>query len=163
MALIKDGKAADDTWRTLDDNAKIPSEGAVIISLKRWIEEKPWLKGRNAPLGIVLSSDQPPAIIDNDLERFEIVALDFPAFKDGRAYSYARLLRERYGYEGEIRAVGDVLYDQLLFMRRCGFDSFEISDDAPLEDWLNAFDEISLVYQPATDERKTVLQARHNS
>lgn len=160
MALIKDGAAAEDVWRSLDDTTPVPAEGPVIIGLKRWTEEKPWLKGRNAPLGIRLTADQPPAIIEDDLTRFQIVALEFPAFKDGRAYSYARLLRERYGYKGEIRAVGDVLYDQLSFMRRVGFDSFEIADDAPLEDWLKAFEEISVVYQRAVDEKKPALEAR---
>ena len=154
---------AENIWRNLDDTAQVPSDGPVVISLKRWTEEKPWLKGRNAPLGIRLGADQPPAIIEDDLDRFKIVALDFPTFKDGRAYSYARLLRERCGFEGEIRAVGEVLYDQLNFMRRCGFDSFEIPDDAPLEDWLRAFDEISVVYQRAADERKSALEERREA
>jgi uncharacterized protein (DUF934 family) len=160
MALIKNGRRANDPWRMLADKDAVPGDGPVIISLKRWTEEKPWLKGRKAPLGIRLQADQPPAIIEDDLERFEVIALEFPVFRDGRAYSYARLLRERYGYTGEIRAVGDVLRDQLAFMKRCGIDAYEIADDAPLEDWLAAFDEIGVVYQHATDDRETALEAR---
>jgi len=163
MALIKNGQSADNVWRTLADKESVPSDGPVIISLKRWTEEKPWLKGRNAPLGIFLQADQPPAIIEDDLDRFEIVALEFPTFRDGRAYSYARLLRERFGYKGEIRAVGDVLRDQLSFMQRCGIDSFEVADDAPIDQWVKAIDEISVVYQPATDARQTALEKRRSA
>jgi uncharacterized protein (DUF934 family) len=160
MALIKNGGRVEDIWRTLSDTESVPSDGAVIISLKRWTEEKPWLKGRNAPLGIQLKADQPPAIIEDDLDRFDTITLEFPTFRDGRAYSYARLLRERYGFKGEIRAVGDVLRDQLAFMQRCGIDSFEVSDDAPIEQWVKAIDEISVVYQRATDDRKSALEKR---
>ena len=81
-------------------------------------------------------------------------------FKDGRAFSYARLLRERYGFNGEVRAVGDVLRDQLFFMHRCGFDAFEVKDESMLQDWLEAVREISVVYQLATDGRESVLQLR---
>ena len=87
-----------------------------------------------------------------DLPRLELVALEFPKFSDGRALSQARLLRERYGYRGEIRAMGDVLRDQLFFMTRCGFDAFEPRPDRSLEDALAAFDEFSASYQPAADQ-----------
>ena len=163
MALIKNGQRAVDIWWTIADKEKLPADGPVIISLKRWTEEKPWLKGRHAPLGIFLQADQPPAIIEDDLDRFEVVSLEFPTFRDGRAYSYARLLRERYGYTGEIRAVGDVLRDQLAFMQRCGINSFEIADNVPINKWIKAIGEISVVYQPATDARQTALDKRRNA
>ena len=89
------------------------------------------------------------------------MALEFPKFRDGRAYSYARLLRERYGFEGELRAVGDVLLEQLFFMLRTGFDAFEIESPNPLEDYRTALADFSVWYQPAADGRPTAMQLRH--
>jgi uncharacterized protein (DUF934 family) len=86
---------------------------------------------------------------------------EFPRFRDGRAYSYARLLRERYGFEGEIRAVGDVLMEQLMFMLRVGFDAFEISEQNPLEAYRTAVGEFSVWYQPTGDGRPTAVSLRH--
>ena len=93
---------------------------------------------------------------------YQIIALDFPAFTDGRAYSYARLLRERYNFDGELRAVGSVLRDQVFLMHRCGFDSFSIDaeDNKALQIWLDAQKEMTNFYQPTGDGRKTVLSLR---
>ena len=92
-----------------------------------------------------------------------MIALDFPAFTDGRAYSYARLLRDRYGYQGEIRAVGDVLLEQLFFMHRVGFNAFSIIDDDAAEAWEVAAADISVWYQPTSDGRPSVLELRHRA
>ena len=121
MALIKDGAVVDDAWITVSDDAALP-DAPVIVSFDRWKAERDHLIGRNAPLGIRLASGQSPDEIAGDLDRFSLVALEFPVFTDGRAFTSARILRERYGFFGEIRAVGDVLRDQILFMMRCGFD-----------------------------------------
>ena len=100
-------------------------------------------------------------VVTNDLDRLALIALDFPVFRDGRAYSHARLLRERFGFDGEIRATGNVLRDQFLFMHRCGFDAFVIADPAQADAWLQSISEISVWYQPATDSRTPVLSLRH--
>lgn len=117
-------------------------------------------------LGLRLASDETGGEIGDeisgDLERFAVIALEFPRFTDGRAYSTARLLRERYGYRGEIRAVGEVLRDQLLFMRRCGFDAFELARDIDAESLDAALAEISVVYQPAADARRPAYALRHH-
>ena len=89
-----------------------------------------------------------------------VVALEFPKFRDGRAYSYARLLRERYGFKGELRAVGEVLLEQLFFMLRTGFDAFEIESADPLEDYRTALADFSVWYQPTADGRPTAMQLR---
>lgn len=149
MTLISNGELIDDAWANLDDEDAIPAEGSVIISLTRWRQDEATLKGRNAPLGIRLSSGENPSEIENDLGRFEIIALDFPAYTDGRAYSYARRLRDKYGYEGELRATGNVLRDQLLFMHRCGFDSYDVEKPDAVEQWLKATAEQKIFYQPA--------------
>ena len=91
---------------------------------------------------------------------FALVALDFPKFRDGRAYSYARLLRERYGFRGELRAVGEVLLEQLFFMLRTGFDAFEIQGPDPSGAYRTALADFSVWYQPTGDGRPTAIQLR---
>ena len=161
MALIKDGQVAHDPWTPVTDEAPLPEADAVLLSLERWQAERTALSGSNRPLGIGLRSDQPPALLEGDIERFALVALEFPKFTDGRAYSYARLLRERYGFTGELRAVGNVLRDQLQFMQRCGFDAFEVASDGDPEAWAEALTEITVVYQPAYDANRPAPALRH--
>lgn len=164
MPLIKDGAIAKDPWVQLDDAAPIGPGDHAIVSLERWQAERDQLAQRNAPIGLRLRSDQSPALIAEEVTRFAVIALEFPKFTDGRAYSYARLLRERYGFEGELRAVGAVLRDQFAFMARCGFDALEVPDkgDAAqvLEAWRDATGEISVRYQPAADGTLSVLALR---
>ncbi|HVH83469.1 MAG TPA: DUF934 domain-containing protein, partial [Steroidobacteraceae bacterium] len=128
MALIKEGQIAADPWRGLADDEALPAEGRIVISLERWQREQNALLARGAPLGIRLKAGQHPQAISGHVQLFALVALEFTKFTDGRPYSYARLLRQRYGYEGELRATGQVLRDQLLFMQRCGFDAFECAN-----------------------------------
>lgn len=161
MPLIKNDTQIEDTWVTLADEDELPLGERVIVSLERWQCTRTELAGRNGGLGIRLRSDQSPALIAQDLEHFDLVAIEFPVFKDGRGFSYARLLRERYGFTGEVRAVGEVLRDQLLFMHRCGFDSFEVARDEALGDWLKAVSEISVWYQPTADRRRPIFALRH--
>ena len=160
MPLIKQGKVTRDPWTFVPDGEDIPMSMPVIVTLERWMAERDRLTGHNAPFGIRLRSDEQPEDIADDVHRFDVIALEFPAFKDGRAYSSARLLRERFGYEGELRAVGNVLRDQLMFMVRCGFDAFELDKDADAERWTEAIDEISVFYQPAADDRTPVPALR---
>jgi uncharacterized protein (DUF934 family) len=163
MPLIKDKRIVADRWCYVDDDAPLPAAGGVIVSLVRWRAERSALAGRNSPLGVLLNSDDRAEDIAADLAYFEVVALEFPAFKDGRAYSTARLLRDRYHYVGELRAVGDVLRDQLQFLARCGFDAFEYAGKTPADEALKAFYEIEVVYQTATDRRRHAALLRHDS
>lgn len=160
MPLIKNGAAADDSWTTALTPDELGNTGPLIVTLELWQAHRERLLGRNGPLGIRLASNQAPDLIAGDLHRLDLVALEFPKFADGRAYSHARLLRERHGFDGELRAVGNVLRDQLLFMVRCGFDSFEVADDRPLDGWEAALSEIDIVYQPAADRRAPVTTER---
>ena len=161
MPLLKHGRIVDDAWIAVADDAPLP-EGAAIVSLERWQAEREQLAARNAPLGVRLGSDQPPTLIADDLGRFAVVALDFPTFKDGRGYSYARMLRERYKYAGEVRAVGEVLRDQFLFMHRCGIDAFEVASDKAEEDWRAALGEIDVFYQPGTAGGPSAIKLRRD-
>lgn len=150
-SVIKHRRIVEDRWQHLADEAELPA-GPVIVSLARWQRERAILLKRGQPVGVRLPNTANVADLAADLSLLEVVALEFPKFADGRAHSQARLLRERYGYQGELRAVGDVLRDQLFFMARNGFDAFELRADRSLEDALKAFDEFSESYQPAADQ-----------
>jgi uncharacterized protein (DUF934 family) len=160
MLLTEDGALLDDGWRHLDDHEPVPESDAVTVSLGRWEKADDALRARNGRLGLRLPNNAPLEPIARDLDRFELVVLHFPKFTDGRAYSQARLLRARYGYAGELRASGEVLRDQLLFMRRCGFNSFSVSERAIKEDWAKAFGEFDVYYQQAPDGRPWVMRQR---
>lgn len=159
MALLKGDRIVEDPWTVVDDESPLPATPAVV-SFERWTRDREALRQRLGGLGIRLASDQPPALIADDVGRFSVICLEFPKFTDGRAYSYARILRSRYLYAGELRAVGNVLRDQLLFMRRCGFDAFEIPDAADAARWVAAFGDFSVRYQPSVDRAPTTFQLR---
>jgi len=161
MALLKKGALVEDAFTDVSTAEQIPDSGALIVSVTQWEEQRDALVQRDDPLGIILRSDEKPSLIADDLQHFALIALDFPAFGDGRAYSSARLLRDRYGYEGELRAVGDVLLEQLHFMNRVGFDAFAINSDDAIRDWEIAAADIGVWYQPASDGRVTAAQLRH--
>lgn len=152
MRLI-DGNpfAPDDAWVRVAGNETLPQGRPAIVPLARWIAEREHLSQRNAPTGVWLRSDEQPDEILGDLAALPVIALDFPNMNDGRHFSTARLLRERHGFTGELRATGDVLQDQLFFMARCGFDSFELPEGGNADSARAAFGEFSAVYQPATD------------
>lgn len=140
-------------WAHIADDAPLPVGAAATVSLERWKAEREALSARNAPVGVRLRSDQRVEEIAEDLPDLPMIALEFPTLVDGRPFTSARLLRERHGYRGEVRATGAVLRDQLFFMARCGFDSFELPDDKDPESARRAFSELSVVYQPAADHR----------
>jgi uncharacterized protein (DUF934 family) len=161
MALIKDGALVEDPFADASGAATVPPTGPVLVSYEQWQSQRSVLLERGTPLGIRLRSDQPPELIDADLSHLALVAIEFPKFRDGRAYSYARLLRERYGFEGELRAVGEVLLEQLFFMLRTGFNAFELDGTDPLGAYRTALGDLSVFYQPTGDGRATALQLRH--
>jgi len=163
--IIKNRQIIEDSWRQVADDAELPA-GPAIVTLARWQRERAALVERDDPVGVRLPNTANVADLIDDLPRWAVVALEFPKFADGRAYSQARLLRERHGYRGELRAVGEVLRDQLLFMARSGFDAFEVRADRSLEDALEAFGEFSVSYQPAADQplplyRRAVRERGH--
>ena len=162
MPLIKNNAFVEDAYRRVADEEILP-EGAVIVSAKRWQTEREALTARNTPIGVRLTADQSPELLGADVHRLALVELEFPKFKDGRGYSWARLLRQRLGYKGEVRAVGDVLRDQWLFMSRVGIDAFEVRPGTKIEDFRAAMSELTVFYQPASDRVRNVLQLRHKT
>jgi len=155
MPLLKQGKLIEDPWIHIPDEVAIPASGPAIISLIRWRAERDALVEREDPLGVRLTADQTAGEVADDLDHLDLIALAFPVYTDGRAYSNARRLRERYGFKGELRAIGNVLRDQYLFMQRCGFDTLEVKEGETEEDWRHAVGAISVAYQPATDDSTT--------
>jgi len=149
MPLIEDGRPAEDSWTSVPDGEPVPGDIPAIISFERWQAERDSFAGRNTKLGVRLKSGTLAPAVAADLDRFALIAVEFPKFRDGRGFSTARELRERYGYEGEIRAVGHVLADQYLFLKRTGFTSVEASEGTNLESWAKALSEVSVVYQPS--------------
>lgn len=160
MRIIKQRKIVDDAFVHVPDGTDIPPSGDVIVSLERYQELRTALQSRGAKVGVRLRSDQEAKSLADLLPELAIVAIEFPGFKDGRGYTTARLLRERFGFRGEIRAVGDVLRDQLYFMERCGFDSYELKAGKDIEGALQAFSEFSVTYQGATDDPRPLFRRR---
>ncbi len=160
MLLAEDGRLSVDDWRHLSDDEPIPASGAITVSFARWQTDEALLRLRADKLGLRLPNTIAPQEIAGDLAHFSLIVLNFPKFTDGRAYSPARLLRTRFGYTGELRADGNVLRDQLLFMRRCGFNSFVVGERAIAEDWAKAFSEFDVFYQAAPDHRPWVMRQR---
>ena len=161
MALIiKNREVVEDDWtvvRAAEDGTlpavnELPA-GKVLVPLALWQASRDALiASRGATeIGVWLAADSEPADIVADFDTIALIGVDFPVFRDGRGYSIGRLLRERYGYEGELRAVGDVLRDQLAFMFRCGFDAYALREDKDFDDALKAFDEFSFNYQGAVN------------
>jgi len=149
----QDGAFRSDPWVVAPAGEPLP-DWPVIVSRQRWLAERALLMGRNAPLGLRLEAGERVDDLATDLARFSLIALAFPTFADGRAFSTARLLRDKYAYRGELRAVGNVLSDLIPFMRRVGFDSFEVTH-GPTRRALSEgrIAEVTLHYQPgARDE-----------
>ena len=147
--VYKDGRFQADGWTCPADDAPVPAEGAVFLPLSRFLADIAILRGRNAPTGVVVEAGEDVRALGDDLAHVAAVAVSFPKFADGRSYSSARILREDLDFQGEIRAIGDVLIDQIALMRRCGIDAFQVSH-APTRAALEAGDvpEVDLYYQP---------------
>ena len=128
MPLWKNGGFVEDSWQIVADDAPVPDGAPAIVSLKRWRDERATLAARNAPLGLLIAPGSKWDDIAGDLPRFPVIAVTIPKYADGRAFSIARLLRERDHYAGEIRAIGDYIIDQVPLMRRVGIDAFQTSD-----------------------------------
>jgi len=170
--LIRNRRLATDSWQPLDEPAAwlavgedgfvpdFPAAGGLIVPLALWRLRREDLLDRREPVGVRLDANEGAETIAADLEHLALVAVHFPRFSDGRGLSTARLLRERYGYEGEVRAIGDVLRDQLPFLERCGFDAFVLREDQGPAAALAAFAELSDAYQGTVTEPLPLFRRR---
>lgn len=161
--IIKNRQVVDDVWHLLPADTtfdSISNSGDLIVPLSLWREHAQALKARDGGLGIWLDAGEEVEEIADELESFQVIALNFPAFTDGRHCSSAYLLRNRYGYTGEVRAIGDVLRDQLFSYHRVGFDAFAVRADKDPYDALKAFEEFGEVYQASTDQPTPLFRRR---
>ncbi len=161
--LGPEGEIPDDDWVLLVGDVPVDSlpTGDIIVPLPLWLSARDQLRSWPGRTGVVVRSDEQVESLEGELAGLSLVALDFPVFSDGRGYSNARILRERLHFQGELRAVGDVLRDQIFLMRRCGFDSFALRADRPAGTATSALHDFRHVYQQATIDPETPILARH--
>ena len=160
MRLVRAGRVvADDYVRVLDD-APIPDGVPVIVPAARFLADAAEIARRDAPTGVLWPNNRRISELAPYVDQLALVALVFPSFKDGRAYSQARQLRERHNFRGELRATGNILRDQFLFLLRAGFDALEVVKDADAAVFAQAVNRYSVFYQPAGDRRIPALRAR---
>src|SRR5262245_54881701 len=160
MLLVKNGHVVEDPFTRILDDASVPESGPVIVPAARFLADSTELTSRVAPTGVLWPNNRNIAELAPHVDRLALVALVFPNFRDGRAYSQARVLRERYGFRGELRATGEVLRDQFLFLVRAGFDAFEVKKDSDAAAFAGAVARYSVFYQPTGDGRPAALRVR---
>jgi uncharacterized protein (DUF934 family) len=166
MPLVKQGRITTDPFVQAVDGAELPDGGAILVPAARFLEDPEAVLKRAGKVGVIWPNNRDLDDLVPYLDRLAAVALVFPSFRDGRAYSQARLLRERYGYDGELRAAGQVLRDQFVFMSRAGFDAFEVKKDADADAFAETVQRYSVFYQPTGDGRVAAfnrrMQLRHS-
>ena len=162
MRVIKNNEVIEDSWLHVVDTTSAESlaEGDVIVALAFWKEHRSELLASKGQLGICIGGGDDIENIALDLEHFNLIAIEFPHFRDGRGYSQARILRDHYKYKGDIRAIGEVLRDQLFFMLRCGISSFQLAEDKDMDAALSGFTDFSIHYQSAADGALPVYKLR---
>ena len=160
MPLVKNGKIVTDIFVRVADDGELPESGNALVSAARFLENPEGLLSKTAKLGVIWPNNRDLDDLVPFLDRLAVVALIFPTFRDGRAYSQARLLRERHGFKGELRATGQVLRDQFVFMLRAGFDAFEVKKQSDAEAFATTVKHYSVFYQPTGDGRVTALHRR---
>lgn len=160
MPLVKGGQIAEDRYIRVAEDAPIPDRVPIIVTAKRFLSDPNTLVRRDGSIGVLWPNDRRIAELEPWLGHLALVALHFPTFRDGRAYSQARQLRERYGFRGELRATGDVLRDQFLFLMRAGFDSLEVKKAADAAAYADVVRRFSVFYQPSADGRISAQQRR---
>ena len=160
MRLVKAGKVVEDQFVRIADDAALPDHGAVIVTAARFLAEAAELTSRPTAVGVIWPNNKPVSELAPHLDKIALIVLAFPGFRDGRAYSQARILRERYGFRGELRASGQVLRDQFLLMLRAGFDAFEVAKDGDAGAFADSIRKFDVFYQPTGDGRATAFRRR---
>ena len=162
--LIKDGAITDDHWQLIDKDTvltanDIDGEKQLLLPLSLWLALREEITvGKN--IGVWLDSDEAPSALADDCQKLALIAINFPSFADGRGYSYAVTLRQRDDYRGALRAIGDVLRDQLFFYQRCGFNSYAVRSDCDISAALAGLNDFDTCYQAAQDETTPLFRKR---
>ena len=163
--LIKNGQVINDDWRILDKSSGLDAlsnstKKSVIVPLNFWKLYRREAEAYSGNIAIWLDSDELIRDIKNQIGEFSIIALNFPVFSDGRSYTNARELRQTLNYEGEIRAIGDVLRDQIFYMSRCGFDSFLLRPDQDPSACIDALQDFQESYQSTSENQSPLFRRR---
>jgi len=163
--LIRDGESVENNWRVIDketsiENLSVIDTDQLIVPISLWLENKDLFNQHKNNIGIWLDSDENPALLTEDANNFPIIALNFPVFRDGRAYSHAAILRQQLKFEGDLRAIGDVQRDQLSYMLSCGFSSFLAQDEADETLLLKGFHDFSENYQSTVSKPIPIFRRR---
>lgn len=159
MQIVKDGRLAEDSWLHLDDEAAVPAGGDVTLSFARWRKEGAALNGRDGRLGVRLDGGDPLEELGPLAQQFPLLVVEFPVMTDGRGFSIARLLRDQYGFQGELRARGHFLRDQVFFLQRVGCNAFE-SSLIDAEALLPGLGDFTVRYQASQDEPLPLYRRR---
>lgn len=157
--IIKNKQLVEDTFTVWDGEQAAPAEGDVIVSLAT-LQNHPELATRAGKLGVKVTGDTEPAALVPFLDNLSMIAIEFPKFSDGRGYSLAKLLRVRHHFKGELRAIGDILRDQLFFLHRVGFDAFVIREDRCSTDALQSFNDFTVTYQGDVHDPRPIYHRR---
>ncbi len=158
--LIKNRKLAADDWKLIQEGEAFPASGDVIVPLSLWLAKREILLARVGRTGVCLKPEDEPAALATDFAVLPLIAVLFPAFTDGRGYSTARLLRERYGYTGELRAIGDVLRDNVFYLSRVGFDAIALREGEDAKEALSAFKDFTEAYQISVERPQPLFRRR---
>jgi len=160
--IIRNREIVEDSFVYVSDQAELPETGDIIVDVAAWEQLKDALEQHKGRVGVKVSGDAEPEDLPADLEKLDVIAIDFPVFRDGRGYSLARILRDRLGYDGELRATGDVLRDQMFYLHRCGFNAFEPRADRCIEEALRGLSDFSVTYQADANEKRPIYRRRPN-
>jgi len=149
MKIIKDKQIIEDSWQHIADETELV-DGDITVSLSRWQQQTTELANHKGNIGIRLAPADIVEDISKDLEKISLIALEFPAFTDGRSFTQARLLRSRYGFEGEVRAIGSYMPDQVFYLMRVGVNSFQLGSEKETETALSTMNDFTVKYQAST-------------
>ena len=163
--LIKNAVVSDNTCQTLDKDFSgsvdeiLANQNPVLVPKQFWLANAEQLL-KSESIGVWLDSDEGPEELEPYLNKLNLIAINFPKFADGRGYSYARILRDRFEYSGELRALGDILHDQMFYLKRCGFDAFAVREDKDADVVLEGLNDFSECYQASTNQKLPLFRRR---
>ena len=158
--LLKDNQIIEDNWVFLDDSAETLPSGNILLSIEQWQQFSDQLSQHNGELGLWLEGNAEIDAVIDSLQQLSLIAIKFPKFVDGRGFSLARLLRERYNYNGELRAIGEFIRDQLYLLKRCGFNAFQLTEDQDLSEASKSLSDFSETYQVSADQQEPLFRRR---
>ena len=163
--LIKNAEIIDNTCQTLEKDFSGTVDDVLAIQHPVLVPKAFWLSNAEqlstqATIGVWLDSDEGPEALEPYLSKLSLIAINFPKFADGRGYSYARILRDRFRYKGELRAMGDILHDQMFYLMRCGFDAFAVREDKDAHIVIEGLNDFSEYYQASTNEKTPLFRRR---